>query len=292
MRLFPRTARRRLAAAAAAGALAIGAVTVPLANADDLHDREKNVQKQIKHADHDLDESSHRFRQATARLEAAQADLDAGQGRARRRLSGKLAAARVRDHEMQVKLAEAEARLAQAETDLVERPQATRRPARGRGRHGQLDLPGRQHRPDGRGVVPQRAVDRGSDPAGRDAGRHGRQADVRVRRAAAPPRSCSRSASSRSRTPRTRWRSSAAQPPSTWSSMQELHASALAARARVRETGPGAARRAPAGAAGPPPRPAAARAAAPGGAPDQAADHRPGRSKSATAATTERPAAS
>ncbi|MET0525571.1 MAG: peptidoglycan DD-metalloendopeptidase family protein [Nocardioides sp.] len=118
MRLFPRTARRRWAAAAAAGALAIGALTVPLANAEDLHDREKNVQKQIKHADHALDESSRGFRQATERLEAAQADLDAARAELQK-ARGKLTAARVRDHEMKVKLDAAEARLAQAETDLV-----------------------------------------------------------------------------------------------------------------------------------------------------------------------------
>jgi murein DD-endopeptidase MepM/ murein hydrolase activator NlpD len=118
VRLFPRTARRRWAAAAAAGALAIGALTVPLANAEDLHDRQKNVQKQIKHADHALDESSSQFRQATARLEAAQADLDAARGELQA-ARAKLTAARVRDHEMKVKLEAAEARLAQAETDLV-----------------------------------------------------------------------------------------------------------------------------------------------------------------------------
>jgi murein DD-endopeptidase MepM/ murein hydrolase activator NlpD len=118
VRLFPRTARRRWAAAAAAGALAIGALTVPLANAEDLHDREKNVQKQIKHADHALDESSSGFRRATERLEAAQADLDAARGELQK-ARGKLTAAEVRDHEMKVKLDAAEARLAQAETDLV-----------------------------------------------------------------------------------------------------------------------------------------------------------------------------
>jgi murein DD-endopeptidase MepM/ murein hydrolase activator NlpD len=117
VRLFPRTASRRWAAAAAAVSLAIGAVTVPLANAEDLHHREKNVQKQIKHAGHELDESSSQYRKATARLEAAQADLDAAKAELDK-VRGQLAAARVRDHEMKVKLAEAEARLAQAETDL------------------------------------------------------------------------------------------------------------------------------------------------------------------------------
>ncbi len=119
MRLFPRTARRRLAAAAAAGSLAIGAVTVPLANAEDLHDREKNVQKQIKHADHALDESSDALQQATARLEAAQAELDRAKGELESART-KLAAARLRDQQMKEKLAAAEERLAQAEADLVD----------------------------------------------------------------------------------------------------------------------------------------------------------------------------
>ncbi len=89
MRLFPRTARRRLVAAAAAGSLAIGAVTVPLAYADDLKDRQKNVEKKIKQADHALEESSDRYRQAAAKLAAAQADAGAGAGRSwtRRRRS-------------------------------------------------------------------------------------------------------------------------------------------------------------------------------------------------------------
>jgi len=119
VRLFPRTARRRLVAAAAAGSLAIGAVTVPLAYADDLKDRQKNVEKKIKQADHALEESSDRYRQAAAKLAAAQAELE----QARSELDqaeAKLAAARIRDQLMQAKLAEAEARLERAEADLVQ----------------------------------------------------------------------------------------------------------------------------------------------------------------------------
>jgi murein DD-endopeptidase MepM/ murein hydrolase activator NlpD len=118
VRLFPRTARRRLVAAVAVGTLATGAVTVPLAYADDLKDRQKNVQKQIKQADNALEESSARYRRATARLAAAQADLRRAKGELDR-ARAKLTAARIRDQQMQAKLAAAEARLAQAKADLV-----------------------------------------------------------------------------------------------------------------------------------------------------------------------------
>lgn len=119
MRPFPRTASRRVASGLIAIALAAGAVSVPVAQAEDLKDRQRQVQRQIKHADHALEESSGRLRRATAALEAARASLQTAKdelGEART----KLAAARVRDQEMKLKLAEAEAALAQAEADLVD----------------------------------------------------------------------------------------------------------------------------------------------------------------------------
>ncbi len=119
MRLFPRTASRRLAAATIACALAAGAVTVPSANAEDLKDRHKQVQKQLQHAHSDLEDSSKALQNATLRLNAARADLD----EARDDLAAaraKLAAARIRDREMQEKLDAAEERLAAAEQDLVD----------------------------------------------------------------------------------------------------------------------------------------------------------------------------
>ena len=69
VRLFPRTARRRLAAATAVCCLALGALVVPLAMAEDgkdLKDRQKDAKQQVKHAQHDLDESSSRLRQDAA----------------------------------------------------------------------------------------------------------------------------------------------------------------------------------------------------------------------------------
>ncbi|HEU5057622.1 MAG TPA: hypothetical protein VFU21_13905, partial [Kofleriaceae bacterium] len=94
-------------------------MSVPLANAEDLKDKQKQVQKQLEHAHSDLEDSSKRLQNATLRLNAARAELD----EARDDLAdarAKLAAARIRDREMQQKLDAAEARLAAAERELVE----------------------------------------------------------------------------------------------------------------------------------------------------------------------------
>ena len=123
MRSFPRTARHRLAAASVAGVVAIGVLTAPLANADDLKSKQKHVQSQIHSASHDLDESSKRLRQATIALNQAKARLDG----ARHELDvaqAKKEAARIRDREMREKLAQAEERLANAQADLVTGQQA------------------------------------------------------------------------------------------------------------------------------------------------------------------------
>jgi murein DD-endopeptidase MepM/ murein hydrolase activator NlpD len=117
VRSFPRTARRRLAAAGVATTLALGAVTIPLAHADDLKDKQKKVQKQIKHADHALEESSDRLNRAFRRLEAARSELAAARKQlARTRV--RLHAARERDREMQAKLELAQERLDRAKADL------------------------------------------------------------------------------------------------------------------------------------------------------------------------------
>lgn len=106
-----------MAAGLVATALAAGAVSVPIAHADDLKHRESKVKQRIEHAEHEVEESSGRLRRATAALQSAMASLDVARNdlaQARTRLS----AARVRDREMKVRLAQAEQRLAQAETDL------------------------------------------------------------------------------------------------------------------------------------------------------------------------------
>ena len=123
MRSFPRAARHRLAAASLAGAVAIGVLTAPLANADDLKDKQKHVQGQIHSATHDLDESSSRLRRATVALDQAKSRLDA----ARHELDAarsKHDAAQLRDREMKAELAAAEQRLANAESALATGQQA------------------------------------------------------------------------------------------------------------------------------------------------------------------------
>lgn len=118
MRSFPRTARFRLVTALAVCATAAGALSVPLAHADDLKDRQKQVEQKIDHAHDDLEGSSSRLREATLRLEAAQREL-AGAKADLVAARTRLAAARVRDREMKAKLAAAVERLARAEADLV-----------------------------------------------------------------------------------------------------------------------------------------------------------------------------
>ncbi len=119
MRLFPRTARRRLAATGVATALALGAVSIPLAHADDLKDRQQKVEKRIDSADHALEDSSARYRRAYGALQAAQGRLDDARARLEQTRT-RLGAARERDAEMQEALELAQARLEQAEADLVQ----------------------------------------------------------------------------------------------------------------------------------------------------------------------------
>ena len=120
MRLFPRTARRRLVAAAAACSLAVGGLAVPLAFAGekDLNREQKHAQSEVKHAQQDLDESSSQVRESQAALDQAQAALDAARGDLQA-ASAKLAAAEVRDQETQDRLDAAEQRLATAEQDVA-----------------------------------------------------------------------------------------------------------------------------------------------------------------------------
>ncbi len=91
---------------------------VPLAHADDLHDRQDRIQDRIQGADKDLDHSSDRMQAAMAALSAAQDELDA----ARDTLSAAkvaLHAARERDEQMQAELERAQARLEQAQQELA-----------------------------------------------------------------------------------------------------------------------------------------------------------------------------
>lgn len=99
--------------------MAAGALSLPLAHAEDLKDRQKQVEQKIEHAHSDLEDSSARLRNATLRLQAARESLGVAKADLAEART-KLAAARVRDREMKARLAEAEQRLAAAEADLVE----------------------------------------------------------------------------------------------------------------------------------------------------------------------------
>ena len=121
MRPFPRTARPRLAAAIAACSLAIGALVVPLAHADekDLKDRRKQAQHQVHSAQHQLDESSSQLRRAQGALDRARAELSDARDDYRA-ASARLDAAEIRDQEMQERLDAAEQRLQDAQVRLSE----------------------------------------------------------------------------------------------------------------------------------------------------------------------------
>ncbi|WP_395692912.1 peptidoglycan DD-metalloendopeptidase family protein [Nocardioides sp.] len=121
MRLFPRTARPRLAAATVACSLAVGALAIPLAHADDPRDlkhRQHQAQSQVKHAQADLDESSSELRSAQAAVDTAVRQLATART-AFQSASARLSAARVLDQQMQARLEAAEAKLEQAQADLT-----------------------------------------------------------------------------------------------------------------------------------------------------------------------------
>lgn len=122
MRLFPRTARRRLLAATVACTMALGALAVPLAMADDrkdLKDKQKHAQQEVRHAQHELQESSAGVQKAQAALEQARADLAVARGDYQA-ASAKLDAAELLDQQMQADLEAAEARLVEAQQELAD----------------------------------------------------------------------------------------------------------------------------------------------------------------------------
>ena len=95
------------------------ALSVTAAHADDLKDKKNKVERELKGAHQDLDESSAQLRKASARLEAAQDQLRA----AKTRLAtarGKVEVAQERDEKMQAELAAAEQALDEAEAALAQ----------------------------------------------------------------------------------------------------------------------------------------------------------------------------
>lgn len=119
MRHFPRTARRRVAAASLAAAMAVGALNAPQANADPLKDRKHKVEKQIRSAQSELESSSARMRAASVKLSAAKEQLS-GAKLALAAAEAKVATAQQRDLELQAELDAAVAALEQAQADLAE----------------------------------------------------------------------------------------------------------------------------------------------------------------------------
>ena len=120
MRHFPRTARRRMAAASAVLVIAVGASTVPSASsAGDLKDKDRQVAKQVKGAKDDLDHSSAKLRAAAERLSAAQDQLAVAKAQLAT-ARGRLEVAQERDAAMQAELVAAEAKLAAAEAELAQ----------------------------------------------------------------------------------------------------------------------------------------------------------------------------
>jgi len=103
----------------AAALVVVMALGVSAAHADDLKDKQRQVERQVKGARADLDDSSSQLRKAAARLEAAHEQLSV----AKTRLAtarGKVEVAQERDAEMQAELAQAEADLADAEAALTQ----------------------------------------------------------------------------------------------------------------------------------------------------------------------------
>jgi murein DD-endopeptidase MepM/ murein hydrolase activator NlpD len=111
------TASRR--AQATLAALAAGALVVAVpAHADDLKDKKHKVEKKLKDADHEAEESSAALKAANSALAEAQSDLlDARNYLAQTR--GELAAAEALDRLMQRRLDAAVARLLKAQQELV-----------------------------------------------------------------------------------------------------------------------------------------------------------------------------
>ena len=103
----------------AAALVVVMALGMSAAHADDLKDKKNKVERQLKGANKDLDESSAQLRKAGARLASAKEQL----GVAKTRLAtarGKVEVARERDAQMQAELATAEQELAEAEAALAQ----------------------------------------------------------------------------------------------------------------------------------------------------------------------------
>jgi murein DD-endopeptidase MepM/ murein hydrolase activator NlpD len=129
VRFFPATARQRLAALCAAGAIGVGSLSAPVltsgAHADTKHLRHEQAQAQhsVKHAQAALEESSGRTRRAYAALAQSRAELR-GARHDLRVARAHVRAARARFQQVQRQLARARVRLGEARSHLAEGRQA------------------------------------------------------------------------------------------------------------------------------------------------------------------------
>jgi murein DD-endopeptidase MepM/ murein hydrolase activator NlpD len=125
VRPLPRAARTRSAALLLTGSLLLACASTPFAAADqggsggtgDLKAKKHKVEKRLKGAHADLDDSSAQLRNATAALLSARSQLSSAQSHLAQ-TRGQLAAATSLDTEMQGRLVDARARLRRARTDL------------------------------------------------------------------------------------------------------------------------------------------------------------------------------
>ncbi len=119
VRIFPRTPRRRVVAALAAGSLMLSFAAIPLASADDLRDRKERVEGTISDTLEHLDQSSAELMAATRALDEARARLAAAEDHLAR-TRGELAAAVALDQQMQAELERAVQRLRNARQALAD----------------------------------------------------------------------------------------------------------------------------------------------------------------------------
>lgn len=127
MRYFPSASPRRALRRTLVIPALVGVLAVPVAafssDTDDLRDKQKDVQHQIKNAQDEAEESSSRVAKANAALAASQQKL-AGVKADLSAVRQQLYAARAKDAQMQSRLEAAEAHLVQAQADVVAGKQA------------------------------------------------------------------------------------------------------------------------------------------------------------------------
>jgi murein DD-endopeptidase MepM/ murein hydrolase activator NlpD len=116
--LRERLHRRPLAALLATGALALAAVPLHGAFADNLHHKKHLADKHVHKAQADLDESSKQVREATDALLQSERDLSTARA-ALARTQAELSAAEALDRQMQAKLEQAQIRLTNAREALA-----------------------------------------------------------------------------------------------------------------------------------------------------------------------------